>query len=101
MADPERWTLVGLETVDGAVIPDGAYAVGDGVNANGQRVTIGRVTSTYFSPTLGRGIAMGLVLRGPQRMGEVIDIPRLDGSIIKARIVDPVVYDKAGERLDG
>ncbi|NCT12785.1 MAG: sarcosine oxidase subunit alpha family protein [Rhodobacterales bacterium] len=101
MADPERWTLVGLETVDGAVIPDGAYAVGDGVNANGQRVTIGRVTSTYYSPTLGRGIAMGLVLRGPQRMGEVIDIPRLDGSIIKARIVDPVVYDKAGERLDG
>ncbi len=101
MADPDRWKLVGLEALDGVVIPDGAYAVGEGVNANGQRVTIGRVTSTYFSPTLGRGIAMGLVLHGPQRMGEVIDIPRLDGTIIKARIVDPVVYDKAGERLDG
>jgi sarcosine oxidase subunit alpha len=32
---------------------------------------IGRVTSTYYSPTLGRGIAMGLVAHGPERMGEV------------------------------
>ena len=26
MADPERWKLVGLETLDGEVLPDGAYA---------------------------------------------------------------------------
>jgi sarcosine oxidase subunit alpha len=45
---------------------------GRGVNANGQRNTKGRVTSTYYSPTLGKGIAMGLVLHGPDRMGEVI-----------------------------
>ncbi|MEP5091846.1 MAG: sarcosine oxidase subunit alpha family protein, partial [Paracoccaceae bacterium] len=73
MADPERWKLVGLETVDGSALPDGAYAVGAGYNANGQRNTIGRVTSTYHSPTLERGIAMGLVHHGPERMGEVID----------------------------
>ena len=36
----------------------GAYAVADGKNANGQRNTQGRVTSTYHSPTLGRGIAL-------------------------------------------
>jgi sarcosine oxidase subunit alpha len=31
------------------------------------------VTSTYYSPTLGKGIAMGLVLHGPDRMGEEIE----------------------------
>jgi sarcosine oxidase, subunit alpha len=67
---------VGLETLDGSVIPDGAYAVAPGVNANGQRNTEGRVTSTYYSPTLKRGIAMGLVRRGPERMGEVVDLPQ-------------------------
>lgn len=100
MINPDRWKLVGLETLDGSVIPDGAYAVGEGVNANGQAITIGRVTSTYYSPTLERGIAMGLVLQGPERMGEVIEIPTIDGTgnVIKARIVDQVFYDKAGEK---
>ena len=100
MTDADRWKLVGLETLDGSVIPDGAYAVAPGTNANGQRNTQGRVTSTYLSPTLGRGIAMGLVLRGPDRMGEVIDFAKLDGTVIQARIVDPVFYDKAGEKQD-
>jgi glycine cleavage system aminomethyltransferase T len=45
----------------------------EGENANGQRNTQGRVTSTYYSPTLGKGIAMGLVLNGPDRMGEEIE----------------------------
>jgi sarcosine oxidase subunit alpha len=98
MTDPNRWKLVGLETLDGSVIPDGAYVVASGQNANGQRNTQGRVTSTYHSPTLGKGIAMGLVLNGPDRMGEVVDIPNLDGSIIKARIVDTVFFDKDGEK---
>jgi sarcosine oxidase subunit alpha len=100
MVRTDRWRLVGLETVDGSVIPDGAYAVAAGKNANGQRNTEGRVTSTYFSPTLGRGIAMGLILRGPERMGEVVEFPKLDGTSVKAKIVEPVFYDKAGERQD-
>ncbi|MBZ8119799.1 sarcosine oxidase subunit alpha family protein [Roseovarius sp. LXJ103] len=98
MTDPTRWKLVGLETVDGSVLPDGAYAVADGKNANGQRNVQGRVTSTYHSPTLGHGIAMGLVLRGPDRMGEVLTFPKTDGSSVKAKIVDAVFFDKDGEK---
>jgi len=98
MTDPARWKLVGLETVDGAVLPDGAYATAEGHNANGQRNVQGRVTSTYHSPTLGRGIAMGLVLNGPDRMGEVLDFPKVDGTVMQARIVDQVFYDKDGEK---
>jgi sarcosine oxidase subunit alpha len=98
MADPNRWKLVGLETTDGSVLPDGAYAVADGTNANGQRNVQGRITSTYYSPTLGRGIAMGLVHNGPDRMGEVLDFPKVDGTIVKAKIVDQVFFDKDGEK---
>lgn len=98
LADPDRWQLVGLETLDGSVIPDGAYAVADGLNENGQRNTEGRVTSTYYSPTLKKGIAMGLVKHGPARMGEVVELNKLDGSTVKARIVDAVFFDKAGDK---
>ncbi|GLT07920.1 sarcosine oxidase subunit alpha [Sulfitobacter porphyrae] len=98
MTDPERWQLVGLETTDGSTLPDGAYAVGEGTNDNGQRNTIGRVTSSYHSPNLNKGIAMGLVLHGPDRMGEVISFPGVDGKVYEARIVDPVFYDKDGEK---
>jgi sarcosine oxidase subunit alpha len=101
MADPERWKLVGLETLDGSVIPDGAYIAGTGANANGQRYVYGRVTSTYYSPTLDKGIAMGLVARGPERMGEIVDIPMRDGKgerVIRAQIVSPVFYDPEGEK---
>ena len=98
MTDPTRWKLVGLETVDGSVLPDGAYAVAEGRNANNQRNVQGRVTSSYHSPTLERGIAMGLVLRGPDRMGEVLTFPKTDGTSVKARIVDLVFFDKDGEK---
>ena len=98
MTDRNRWKLVGLETLDGSVLPDGAYAVADGENANGQRKTQGRVTSTYQSPTLGRGIAMGLVLNGPDRMGDVLNFPDTDGKPHEARIVSAVFYDPDGEK---
>ncbi|NND42452.1 MAG: sarcosine oxidase subunit alpha family protein, partial [Silicimonas sp.] len=98
MRDPLRWKLVGLETEDGSVLPDGVYAVEPGVNDNGQRKTEGRVTSTYHSPTLERGIAMGLVERGPDRMGEVLSFPTLDGGSVRAKIVSPVFYDPDGEK---
>lgn len=98
MTDPARWKLVGLETVDGSVIPDGSYAIASGTNANGQGNTQGRVTSTYYSPTLQRGIAMGLVLNGPDRMGELIVFNKTDGSTVSAKIVNPVFYDPEGEK---
>jgi len=105
MTDPTRWKLVGLETVDGSVLPDGSYCIGDGTNANGQQVVQGRVTSTYYSPTLKKGIAMGLVLNGPDRIGDVIrfnttEKPGKDGAhkFVQARIVNPVFYDPDGEK---
>ena len=98
MVNPSRWKLVGLETLDGSVLPDGAYAIADGVNPNGQKSTQGRITSSYFSPTLKRGIAMGLVMNGPNRSGEIIEFPKIDGTVIRAKITSPVFYDPDGEK---
>ncbi len=98
MTDPFRWKLVGLQTLDGSVLPDGAYAAEPGVNANGQGRVEGRVTSTYYSPTLDKGIAMGLVERGPDRMGDILDFPMIGGGSVKAEIVSPVFYDPDGEK---
>ena len=72
-----------------------------GFNANWQRNTQGRVTSTYYSPTLKKGIAMGLVHHGPDRMGEVIEFAKDDGeTMVKAKIVSPVFFDPKGEKQD-
>jgi len=98
MASPDRWKLAGFETVDGSVIPDGSYIVASGSNANNQRNVQGRVTSTYYSPTLDRGIAMGLLHNALDRMGEVVEFNKVDGSTVKAKVVDPVFYDKDGEK---
>jgi sarcosine oxidase, subunit alpha len=97
LASPDRWKLAGFETLDGTVIPDGAYILAPGVNGNGQGNTQGRVTSTYYSPTLKKGIAMGLIKGGMGRQGDVVEFNTASGGTVKAKVVDPVFYDKAGE----
>lgn len=98
LASPDRWKLAGFETLDGSVVPDGSYIVAAGKNANGQGNTQGRVTSTYYSPTLKRGIAMGLIKGGLSRIGDVVEFNTVTGGTVKAKVVDPVFYDKDGEK---
>ena len=43
---------------------------------------------------------MGIIARGPERMGEIVEFPTFDGKSVKAKIVEQVFYDKAGERQD-
>lgn len=58
---------------------------------------IGQVTSSYFSPTLKRSIAMALIENGRARKGETISF-LLENKVVRARIVDPMFYDKEGAR---
>lgn len=92
-----REQFVGLETEDPKrVLPDGVSAVADPGASKCE--VIGRVTSTYWSPTLDRSIALGLIRNGAARMGEVVSFPVGGGDVIKAKIVDPVAYDKEGAK---
>jgi sarcosine oxidase subunit alpha len=41
---------------------------------------------------------MGLIKHGPDRMGEIVEFPGTDGKTYKAKIVDPIFFDKDGEK---
>jgi sarcosine oxidase, subunit alpha len=95
---PNRKQLVGLLTEEPQdVLPDGAYAVRV-VKDKPPMEMIGQVTSSYHSPTLERSIAMALIENGRERMGETLSFPLEGGKVMRAKIVDPVFYDKEGAR---
>jgi sarcosine oxidase subunit alpha len=96
----DRRQFVGLEPMPPSlVVPTGAHvceATGAG------RRSLGYVTSSYMSPTLGRAIALAMVEGGRARLkaGETVDVFSL-GHTTAARVVSPVFYDPKGERLHG
>ena len=93
-----RKQLVGLLTENPSdVLPDGAHAV-KRVREEIAMPTIGHVTSTYFSPTLGHSIAMGLIEDGLSRTGEWLDFSVAKGEVMRAQIVKPVFYDPEGAK---
>jgi heterotetrameric sarcosine oxidase alpha subunit len=102
LADKTRPSLVGLEPVDGmTAIPAGAQLVAD-TRAKPPVPMLGHVTSATFSPTLDRPIALALLAGGIARKGETVTAAApLDGMFVRARVVDPMFYDPAGERLHG
>lgn len=57
---------------------------------------LGHVTSSYYSPSLQRSIALGFIKNGYNRMGDIVHCLLADGSSIAAEIVSPVFYDKEG-----
>ena len=102
LADQARPSLVGLEPVDGVTaIPAGAQLVED-ARAKPPVPMLGHVTSATFSPTLNRPIALALLTGGISRKGGTVTAAApLDGIFVPARVVEPVFYDPAGQRLHG
>ncbi|TPN56239.1 MULTISPECIES: sarcosine oxidase subunit alpha family protein [unclassified Mesorhizobium] len=92
-----RLQLVGLSVPSGeAPLPTGAHGID---RRDGKLKSLGFVTSSYQSPTLGHPIALGLIERGATRHGETIEIQHL-GKIRTATIAAPCAFDPAGERLN-
>lgn len=97
---PGRKQLVGLLTEDPKVVlEEGAQIVADPRQAVPMTM-IGHVTSSYWSATLGRSIALALVAGGQDRIGEVLHVP-MPGRTIRAVVSGMVFYDPEGSRLDG
>jgi sarcosine oxidase, subunit alpha len=104
--DSHRGQLVGLlpENFDEA-IPEGAYITVLNAHPDEQGKTphIGFVTSSYFSPALGRAFALALVADGLDRMGEVVVVPLPaieKKKVLRATICDAVFIDKENIRRD-
>ena len=90
-----RKQLVGVLTLDkNKVLPDGCHAVEDGS-------AIGHITSTYFSPTLKRSIALALIENGKGRMGSTLEFETSSKESIFAKIVEPAFYDPEGLKQNG
>jgi sarcosine oxidase subunit alpha len=95
--DPDRLQLVGLQPVDRRTrLPVGAHLSLRPPPTDAE----GFVTSSCWSPALQQPIALGLVRRGTQRIGERLTAWHL-GAAIEAEIVRTPFYDPAGERLHG
>jgi sarcosine oxidase subunit alpha len=101
-AGANRKQLVGLLTDDAqTVLPEGAQitalaTIHTPTSANPVPM-IGHVTSSYFSPTLKRSIAMAVVREGHQKMGQKIYAALSDGRHVAATITSPVFYDPEGK----
>ena len=97
LAAADRPQLVGLLTADASVVlEEGAQIIA--ASATSGRRADGHVTSSYASPTLGRSIAMAMLVGGRARMGETVRIAAPIGALA-ATIVPTVFYDPAGGRL--
>ncbi len=97
---PGRKQLVGLLTDDpNEVLEEGAQIVAD-PDQPIPMTMLGHVTSSYWSATLGRSIALAIVAAGQERMGETLHIP-MPGKVITAKVSEMVFYDKEGSRVNG
>ena len=95
---PGRKQLVGLLTDDpNVVLEEGAQIVAY-PNQPIPMTMIGHVTSSYWSETLGRSIAMALVAGGHDMMGDTLYIP-MPGKTHTAKVSGTVFYDLEGARL--
>jgi len=93
-----RKQLVGLLTDDpNKVLNEGCQLVAE----TGSKAMIGHVTSSYFSPVLGRSIAMAVVKGGLDLLGTKIYAKPLSYEVIPVTIVDSVFYDQGKEKIDG
>lgn len=94
----DRRQLVGLDAVGSAdVLPVGAHI--RGLDENDPGPSQGWVTSSVYSPTLNRPIAMGVVSGGRARLGQDVQVWHL-GKSYRAKLVDPRRYDREGERAN-
>ena len=102
LLDADRPALVGFRPVDrNARLRAGAHFLKVGA-ANTIENDEGHMTSVAFSPMLGCWIGLGVLARGPQRIGERVRAfdPVRNGDV-EVEICDPVFFDRQGARLHG
>jgi sarcosine oxidase subunit alpha len=86
--------LVGLQPEDPQLVPEEASLIVDG------RVPVGRVTSSRFSPTLGRSVCLAQVEARLAAPGGRVTILLPSGRRTGARVIDGLAHvDPEGKRL--
>ena len=100
MQSRDRRQLVGLLSADPQrVLEEGAQVLAE-ADAPVPVRPLGHVTSSYYSATLGRSIALALIAGGRARMGETLYVPLEDGQVAPAQVASAVFYDPKGALLN-
>ncbi len=95
--DPHRLQLVALAAGDGRTrLPVGAQLAAGSPPTQSE----GYVTSSYMSPTLGAPVALGMLSRGTERLGERVRVHHL-GTTLEAVVAKAPFIDPTGEKLNG
>jgi len=93
----DRKQLVGILTEDPSVVlEEGAQLVE--IETSLPMLMVGHITSSYYSPNLGRSIALALVKSGTKKIGSKLIVPMLNKSV-EVEITNPVFIDPQNERL--
>jgi sarcosine oxidase subunit alpha len=102
LVDPERPTLVGFRPMDRSErLRSGAHFIARGEKPEAANDD-GYMTSVAYSPSNGHWIGLGLLKRGPDRIGEIVcahDPVRGGDTLVE--VVSPVFVDPEGGRVRG
>jgi sarcosine oxidase, subunit alpha len=99
MLKSDRKHLVGLLTDDPHIVLDEGAQIVEDPNQPIPMKMLGHVTSSYWSSTLGRSIALALVSGGKDRLGSALYIPMPD-KMHRVEVTPLIFYDKEGARLN-
>ena len=96
LAEGDGSRLVGLQPVDGAVVPEECSLI-----MTGEHIA-GRVTSSRMSPTLGRSVCLAQVEAELAAPGTEVTVRLANGRLIRALVMPQHAHvDPGGERLRG
>jgi sarcosine oxidase subunit alpha len=94
LADGSGPRLVGLQPVDGSVVPEEASLIIEGGHI------AGRITSSRMSPTLGRSICLAQVEARLARPGTEVTVRLPSGRLLAATVMPQLAHvDPEGERM--
>ncbi len=102
LLDADRPRFVGFKPIDpNARLRAGAHLVPRGATMTAENDQ-GVITSVAFSPACGHWIGLGLLVRGPERIGErVAAADPLRNGNVELEVCSPCFVDPAGEWMHG
>ncbi|WP_072394355.1 sarcosine oxidase subunit alpha family protein [Hyphomicrobium sp. CS1GBMeth3] len=102
LADPDRPALIGFRPVDrSARLRSGAHFIARDATPTAENDE-GYMTSVAYSPSNGHWIGLGLLKRGPERIGEIVRaVDPVRGGDTLVEVVSPVFVDPEGGRVRG
>jgi sarcosine oxidase subunit alpha len=102
LVDPDRPTLIGFRPVDRKErLRSGAHFIARNAVPTAS-ADEGYMTSVAFSPSNGHWVGLGLLKRGPERIGEIVRAyDPVRGGDTLVEVVSPVFVDPEGVRVRG